>query len=129
MRGARRAHLLRNRRDTANTAMLIILPLLLLKPKAPPPLHAHALRSAASIHRTFPTSNATHIHTQGDLAETQADQDVFGSHAKKVRSAPPRERPGTCLARLGPSKWLYAPRPSCARPPTINLENADPECD
>lgn len=67
----------------------------------------------------------------GDIAETQAMKKVFGAHAKNLAISATKSMTGHLLGAAGA---IEAVATSIALqtgtiPPTINLENADPECD
>ena len=67
----------------------------------------------------------------GDIAETQAIKSVFGEHAKKLAVSSTKGATGHMLGAAGAVEMAV-----CALaiknsivPPTINLQNPDPECD
>lgn len=68
---------------------------------------------------------------QGDVCETQAVKSVFGEHAKKLVVSSTKGATGHMLGAAGAVEMAV-----CAKaiqtdrvPPTINLDNPDPECD
>ena len=68
---------------------------------------------------------------QGDVCETQAIKTVFGEHVKKLAVSSTKGATGHRLGAAGAIEMAL-----CAKvlqnqivPPTINLENPDPECD
>jgi 3-oxoacyl-[acyl-carrier-protein] synthase II len=68
---------------------------------------------------------------QGDIAETEAVKSVFGDHARKLVVSSTKGALGHMLGAAGGVETII-----CAKaiqtgivPPTINLENPDPECD
>jgi 3-oxoacyl-[acyl-carrier-protein] synthase II len=68
---------------------------------------------------------------QGDVCETQAIKTVFGEHAKKLAVSSTKGATGHMLGAAGAVEMT-----ACALaiqngvvPPTINLQNPDPECD
>lgn len=68
---------------------------------------------------------------QGDIAETQAIKTVFGEHAYKLAVSSTKSMTGHLLGATGGVEAIataYALRDQIL-PPTINLENPDPECD
>ncbi|HXR08424.1 MAG TPA: beta-ketoacyl-ACP synthase II [Candidatus Acidoferrum sp.] len=91
-----------------------------------------ALRSAGLNPSDISYINAHGTSTpQGDIAETQAIKTVFGSHAKKIAVSSTKGATGHMLGAAGAVEMIL-----CAKaiqtgvvPPTINLENPDPECD
>jgi 3-oxoacyl-[acyl-carrier-protein] synthase II len=67
----------------------------------------------------------------GDLAETKAVKRSFGDHATKLAVSSTKSMTGHLLGAAGGIEAIYtamAIRKQLA-PPTINLENQDPECD
>jgi 3-oxoacyl-[acyl-carrier-protein] synthase II len=68
---------------------------------------------------------------QGDIAETQAVKTVFGDHAKKLVVSSTKGATGHMLGAAGAVEMtvcVLAIKHSIV-PPTINLQNPDPECD
>ncbi|NTU29061.1 beta-ketoacyl-ACP synthase II [Brevibacillus sp. HB1.1] len=68
---------------------------------------------------------------QGDIAETQAIKSVFGEHAYKLAVSSTKSMTGHLLGATGGVEAIataYVLRDQVL-PPTINLENPDPECD
>lgn len=68
---------------------------------------------------------------QGDICETHAIKNVFGEHARKVMVSSTKSMTGHLLGAAGAVEMAF-----CAKaiqedrvPPTINLDNPDPECD
>ncbi len=67
----------------------------------------------------------------GDLAETMAIKRAFGDHADKLCVSSTKSMTGHMLGAAGGAEAVFtilALRDQVA-PPTINLENQDPECD
>jgi 3-oxoacyl-[acyl-carrier-protein] synthase II len=67
----------------------------------------------------------------GDIAETMALKTVFGDHAYKVGVSSTKSMTGHMLGAAGGIEAIFsvlALRDQVA-PPTINLDNPDPECD
>ena len=67
----------------------------------------------------------------GDVAETKAIKQVFGDHAARVAISSTKSSLGHLLGASGGVEFIataMAIRDQVA-PPTINLENPDPECD
>jgi len=67
----------------------------------------------------------------GDLAETKAIKQVFGDHARDLAISSTKSSIGHLLGASGGVEFIatvLAMRDQVA-PPTINLENPDPECD
>ncbi|MGD8190166.1 beta-ketoacyl-ACP synthase II [Brevibacillus ginsengisoli] len=68
---------------------------------------------------------------QGDIAETMAIKTVFGDHAYKLAVSSTKSMTGHLLGATGGIEAIavaYALRDQIL-PPTINLDNPDPECD
>ncbi len=97
---------------------------------------ARCMRMALRSARLDPTQvsyiNAHGTSTpQGDICETQAIKTVFGEHARKLAVSSTKGATGHMLGAAGAIEMAL-----CAKaiqtdliPPTINLENPDPECD
>ena len=67
----------------------------------------------------------------GDKAETQAVKEVFGSHARNLLISSTKSMVGHMLGAAGGAEAVFsimAIKDQVA-PPTINLEEPDPECD
>ncbi len=69
--------------------------------------------------------------SQGDICETEAIKTVFGDHARKLMVSSTKSMTGHLLGAAGSVEMAI-----CAMalqedkvPPTINLDNPDPECD
>jgi 3-oxoacyl-[acyl-carrier-protein] synthase II len=67
----------------------------------------------------------------GDLAETRAIKSVFGAHAKKVAISSTKSQLGHLLGASGGVEAVVSALAVKRNliPPTINLDNPDPECD
>ena len=91
-----------------------------------------ALRSARLNPEDISYINAHGTATpQGDVCETQAIKTVFGEHARKLAVSSTKGATGHMLGAAGAVELAI-----CAKaiqnnvlPPTINLENPDPQCD
>ena len=91
-----------------------------------------ALRSAGLNPSDISYINAHGTSTpQGDIAETQAIKTVFGDHAKKLAVSSTKGATGHMLGAAGAVEMVLCVKAiqTGIAPPTINLENADPECD
>jgi len=67
----------------------------------------------------------------GDIAETQAIKSVFSEHAKKLKVSSTKSMVGHTLGAAGGVESVYTIMALQHQtvPPTINLEDQDPECD
>lgn len=91
-----------------------------------------ALRGAEMNHTDIHYVNAHGTSTpQGDIAETLALKSVFGEHAKSLVISSTKGATGHMLGAAGATELVV-----CAKaietgmvPPTINIQNQDPECD
>ena len=91
-----------------------------------------ALRSAGMNPTEISYINAHGTSTpQGDIAETQAIKSVFGDHARKVVISSTKGATGHMLGAAGAVEMAICLKAMEANiaPPTINLENPDPQCD
>jgi 3-oxoacyl-[acyl-carrier-protein] synthase II len=106
---------------------------------APPPDGGGAVRAMQSAldHAGVSAEQVDYINAHatstglGDISETHAIKKVFGHHAKKVPISSTKSMTGHLLGGAGAVELA-----ACALsirdsviPPTINLENPDPECD
>ena len=68
---------------------------------------------------------------QGDVAETQAVKSVFSDHAKKLAVSSTKGATGHMLGAAGAAEMVLCCKAIEAQvaPPTINLDNPDPQCD
>lgn len=68
---------------------------------------------------------------QGDVCETQAIKSVFGDHAKKLAVSSTKGAIGHMLGAAGAVEMAICVKviQNQIVPPTINLENPDPDCD
>ena len=91
-----------------------------------------ALKSAGMTVADIDYVNAHGTSTpQGDIAETEAIKTVFGEDAKRIAVSSTKGATGHMLGAAGSIELAI-----CAKaiqtetiPPTINLDNPDPECD
>jgi 3-oxoacyl-[acyl-carrier-protein] synthase II len=67
----------------------------------------------------------------GDVGETLAIKSVFGDHAHKLMVSSTKSMTGHLLGAAGGIEAIFAlmAMQNSVVPPTINYENADPECD
>jgi len=91
-----------------------------------------ALRSAGLNPGDISYINAHGTSTpQGDVAETKAIKTVFGEAARKIAVSSTKGATGHMLGAAGAAEMVLCVKAiqTGLVPPTINLENADPECD
>jgi 3-oxoacyl-[acyl-carrier-protein] synthase II len=91
-----------------------------------------ALRSAKMRPEEISYINAHGTSTPvGDVCETQAIKTVFGDHARKVSISSTKGATGHMLGAAGAVEMAICAMAinKDAVPPTINLENPDPNCD
>lgn len=106
---------------------------------APPPGHAgaaccmeQALRDADMEPAEIDYINAHGTSTPlNDLYETQAIKKVFDKHAKALTVSSTKSMTGHLLGGAGGVEAVFCVKTLCDGiiPPTINLDNPDPECD
>ena len=97
---------------------------------------ARCMKMALRNARLNPT-DITYINAHGtstpvgDVAETQAIKSVFGDHAKKIAVSSTKSMTGHMLGAAGGVEMAICALAlqNDAVPPTINLDNPDPECD
>ncbi len=67
----------------------------------------------------------------GDIAETKALKKLFGDHAKKFKVSSTKSMIGHLLGAAGGMESVFCVKAleTGIIPPTINLDNQDPECD
>jgi 3-oxoacyl-[acyl-carrier-protein] synthase II len=67
----------------------------------------------------------------GDIAETRAVRTVFGAHADKVAVSSTKSTTGHLLGAAGAIEAVFSVMSVIDQvaPPTINLDNQDPQCD
>jgi 3-oxoacyl-[acyl-carrier-protein] synthase II len=67
----------------------------------------------------------------GDVVETRAIKQVFGSHARRLAVSSTKSMLGHMLGAAGGVEAILSILAICEQvaPPTINLQNPDPECD
>lgn len=91
-----------------------------------------ALKSAGLNTTDVDYINAHGTSTQtGDICETQAIKSVFDEHAKVLSVSSTKSMTGHLLGAAGAIETLVCVKAAQDDkiPPTINLDNADPECD
>lgn len=67
----------------------------------------------------------------GDISETKAVKEVFGDHAYKLKVSSSKSMTGHLFGAAGGIEAIITLKSleTNTFPPTINLENPDPECD
>ena len=91
-----------------------------------------ALRSAGLRPDEISYINAHGTSTpQGDVCETQAIKAVFGEHAKKLAVSSTKGATGHLLGAAGAAEMALCAKALQTQiaPPTLNLDNPDPQCD
>jgi 3-oxoacyl-[acyl-carrier-protein] synthase II len=106
---------------------------------APPPGHEGAARSmqVAIQDAGLQPTDIDYINAHGtstplnDLYETQAIKSLFGDHTKKLMVSSTKSMTGHMLGATGGVEAIFAIKAlhQGIIPPTINLDNPDPECD
>ena len=89
-------------------------------------------RTVRSRPRQLTISNAHGTGTPlGDRAETKAVKTVYGNHARKVSLSSTKSQLGHSLGASGGIELVLTVKALLEGivPPTINLENPDPDCD
>lgn len=92
----------------------------------------NAMRNAAINPENVDYINAHGTSTPlGDIAETQAMKRALGDHAKKIAVSSTKSMTGHLLGAAGAIEAVYATLAIKHQiaPPTINLDDPDPECD
>ena len=105
----------------------------------PPPGHEGAARcmSAALHDAHMSPGDIDYINAHGtstppnDLYETQAIKNVFGNHAAKLAVSSTKSMTGHLLGAAGGVEAIFSALSITEGiiPPTMNLDNPDPECD
>ena len=105
----------------------------------PPPGHEGAARcmSAALHDAHMSPGDIDYINCHGtstppnDLYETQAIKHVFGNHAAKIAVSSTKSMTGHLLGAAGGVEAIFSALSITEGiiPPTMNLDNPDPECD
>ncbi len=96
------------------------------------PCMQEALRTAGISPEQVGYINAHGTSTPlGDIAETKAIKSVFGNHAKNLLVSSTKSMTGHLLGAAGgiESVFCVMAMHTGIIPPTINLDNQDPECD
>jgi 3-oxoacyl-[acyl-carrier-protein] synthase II len=93
---------------------------------------ANALRQAGLIRETVEFINAHGTSTPlGDIAETVAVKRCFGDHARNLAVSSTKSMTGHLLGAAGGIEAVFSVLAihHQVAPPTINLQNPDPQCD
>ncbi len=106
---------------------------------APPPGHAGAARCMREAIRDagLRPEDIDYINAHGtstpinDAYETAAVKDVFGEHSRKIAISSTKSMTGHMLGATGGVEAIFTAKAveEGILPPTINLDNPDPECD
>ena len=91
-----------------------------------------ALRNAGLRPEDISYINAHGTSTpQGDVCETQAIKSVFGDHTKKLAVSSTKGATGHMLGAAGAAEMALCAKALQTQiaPPTLNLDNPDPQCD
>ena len=91
-----------------------------------------ALKDARLTPDSVGAVNAHGTSTQlGDIAETMAIKRVFGGHAKKLKISATKSMTGHCLGAAGGIEAVFSVLSLTHQkvPPTLNLDEPDPQCD
>jgi len=91
-----------------------------------------ALRNAGLAPEAIDYINAHGTATiHGDIAETEAIKTVFGAHARKLAVSSTKGALGHMLGAAGAVEMIVCIKAleKQVAPPTINLDNPDPQCD
>ena len=94
--------------------------------------NANALRNAGVNHDAVDYINAHGTSTPlGDIAETVAVKNCFGQHAYDVAISSTKSMTGHLLGAAGGIEAIFSILALHHKivPPTINLDDPDPECD
>lgn len=91
----------------------------------------HAIEDAGISPEQVGYINAHATSTMADVIETIAIKKVFGEHAKNLAISSTKSMTGHLLGAAGGIEAIFAIKAleTGIIPPTINLDNPDPECD